>query len=68
LADQNDDCPNEITAAVRDAREHNAAAAPSKEERRKHNRWPIASIGFGIGSAALGAAVLYADRNRSKRK
>jgi hypothetical protein len=68
LSDQNDDCPNEITAAARDARDHNAAAAPSKEERRKRGRWPMATIGFGIGSAALGAAMLYADRNRSKKK
>jgi hypothetical protein len=68
LLDQNDDCPNEITAAARDAREHDVAAAPLKEAHRKRNRWPIASIGFGIGSAALGAAMLYADRNRSKKK
>ena len=68
MSDQHDDCPNEITAAVRDAREQDDAAAPSREERRKRSRWPIATIGFGIGSAALGAAMLYADRNRSKKK
>ncbi|HVI99134.1 MAG TPA: hypothetical protein VM657_08720 [Sphingomonas sp.] len=68
MTDSNQDCPNEITAAARDAREHDAAAAPSKEAHRKRRRWPIASIGIGLGSAALGAAVLYADRNRGKKK
>ena len=68
MFDQNDDCPNEITAAARDARAHDAAAAPAKDAHRKRSRWPMASIGFGIGSAALGAAMLYADRNRSKKK
>ncbi|MCM8729650.1 hypothetical protein ACFO8O_01520 [Hephaestia sp. GCM10023244] len=68
MTDSNPDCPNEITAAARDARAHDEAAASAKEAHQKRRRWPIASIGIGIGSAALTAAFLYAGRNRDRKK
>lgn len=61
---QNDQAPaNEITAAAHDARRcREAAAATTEPGKRRH--WPLATIGIGIGSAALAAALLYAGRDR----
>ena len=56
------DGENEILRAARDAkaREDAAKAAQGKK------RWPIAKIGLGvgIGSAAVAAAVLFANRDK----
>lgn len=58
---------NEITAAAHEAKRCRDGAADTAEPgKSKDNRWPLATIGFGIGSAALGAAMLYA--NRGKRR
>ncbi|MFV0625104.1 hypothetical protein ACBY01_13990 [Sphingomonas sp. ac-8] len=59
---------NEVEAACQEAkRVREAAAEGTAVDRRKH--WPAVpiSIGVGIGSAALTAALLYANRTRSKR-
>jgi len=56
---------NEIMAAARAAKARKDAAAGTPEPAKGRN-WQIAAIGAGIGSAALAAAVLYANRNRKK--
>ena len=60
-----DDAPNEILAAVKEAKAHAAAAAHSVRDTRS---WPLAKIGLGvgIGSAAVAGAVLFANRNKDK--
>ena len=61
---QDDDAPvNEITAAAHDARRCREGAAGTIEP-GKARKWPLATIGIGIGSAALAAALLYANRDR----
>ena len=61
LAD--DDDSNEIIAATRAAKRHQEAAAGTPEPAR--NRvWPIAVAGVAIGSAALAAALLYAQQRK----
>lgn len=61
---QDDDAPvNEITAAAHDARRCREGAAGTIEP-GKNRKWPLATIGIGIGSAALAAALLYANRDR----
>ncbi len=59
-----DDAPNEILAAAREVKEKAEAAAASVADHTKG--WPIGRIGLGvgIGSAAVAAAVLYANRKR----
>ena len=56
---------NEIVAATLAATQQRAAAAAA-DIIAQAKRWPIASIGLGIGSAAVVAALLYANRNRKK--
>jgi DNA replication protein DnaC len=58
---------NEIMAEARAAKARKDAAAKTPEP-SKGVTWQIAAIGAGIGSAALAAAVLYANRNSKKRK
>lgn len=59
---------NEITAAAHDARRCREGAADTAEPgRTKDKSWPLATIGLGIGSAALGAALLYASREKRRR-
>ncbi|KQR83217.1 hypothetical protein [Sphingomonas sp. Leaf343] len=55
--------PNEILAAAREAKDHAAAAAEKMLERKN---WQLGKIGLGvgIGSAAVAAAVLFANRQR----
>ncbi|WEK44132.1 MAG: hypothetical protein P0Y64_04700 [Candidatus Sphingomonas colombiensis] len=57
--------PNEILAAARDAKAHEKGADEAKRERRTRN-WNLGkiSLGVGIGSAAVAAAVLFANRDR----
>jgi len=61
-----DDAPNEILAAVKEAKAHAAAAAHSARDATRS--WPLAKIGLGvgIGSAAVAGAVLFANRNKDK--
>ena len=56
-----DDEPNEIVAAAVDAKARRKRA--NKKERG--GKWPLKAIGLGvgIGSAAVAAALLYANRN-----
>lgn len=66
LSSTDEDDANEILAATREAKEHREAAAVTADP-AKAKRWPIATIGLGIGSAAVVAALLYANRSRQKR-
>ena len=62
-----DDAPNEILAAAKDAKAHAAAAAASVKDATRN--WPLAKIGLGvgIGSAAVAGAVLFANRGKDKK-
>lgn len=56
---------NEIEAAARDhKRVRDAAEASARAAAR--DSWPIVPIAIGVGSAALAAALLYANRGRNK--
>jgi hypothetical protein len=57
------DTPNEILAAAKEAKLHAEAAAKATVEKAK--TWPLGKIGLGvgIGSAAIAGAVLF---NRSR--
>lgn len=60
---------NEIEAAALAANRVRAAADAAELARRPNARnWPLVplGIGLGIGSAALVAALLYANRPRDK--
>lgn len=54
-----DEEPNEIVAAAKDAKARTSRA-------KKRDGWPIKAIGLGvgIGSAAVAAALLYANRDK----
>ncbi|WP_244624337.1 hypothetical protein [Sphingomonas sp. So64.6b] len=58
---------NEIEAAAREAKRAREAADASVEAREDGGNWPILPISIGVGSAALAAALLYANRSRKKR-
>ena len=58
--------PNEILAAARDAKTHGENADKAKRERESRN-WKI-GIAAGIGSAAVAAAVLFANRDKNGKK
>ncbi|WP_267394573.1 MULTISPECIES: hypothetical protein [unclassified Sphingomonas] len=60
MADQ----PNEIleaAAAAKHARDHAAAGTADPASK---SRWPMRIIGVGIGSAAVAAAVLFANSGK----
>jgi len=61
-----DDAPNEILAAAKEAKLHAEAAAKATVEKAK--TWPLAKIGLGvgIGSAAIAGAVLF-NRSRTQK-
>lgn len=61
-----DDQPNEILAAAAQVKAQAEAAAEVVADRAKS--WPLAKIGLGvgIGSAAVAAAVLFANRSAKK--
>ncbi len=54
--------PNEIVAAAKAAKERTERANAKKDA----GNWPLKAIGLGvgIGSAAVAAAMLYANRDR----
>lgn len=56
---------NEIMAAARAARERQKGAEGTPEP-AKLSKWGIAAIGAGVGSAAVAAAVLYANRGKKR--
>ncbi|MBY0521182.1 MAG: hypothetical protein K2P79_12250 [Sphingomonas sp.] len=57
---------NEIEAAAHAAKR--VAAAADETEANAEKRWPVSAIaiGVGVGSAALAAALLYANSSRKK--
>jgi hypothetical protein len=57
------DEPNEILATAAAAKQHREAAKQAKPGRKG---WDLGRIGLGvgIGSAAVAAAVLFANRNK----
>lgn len=67
MTDLTEDAPNEILAAARAAKTQSDAAAKALADKAGH--WPIGKIGLGvgIGSAAVAAAVLFANRSRPKK-
>ena len=67
LPPTSEDAPNEILAVAKDAKEQAIAAAEALAKRTRD--WPIAtiSLGVGIGSAAIAAAVMFASREREKK-
>ncbi|WCM25465.1 hypothetical protein NDN01_15565 [Sphingomonas sp. QA11] len=66
MATDDQDDTNEIIAATRAAKKQREAAAATGDT-AKAKRWPLTTIGLGIGSAAVVAALLYANRSRQKR-
>lgn len=60
---------NEIEAAAIEAKRlREAADVTDKSLKEPNNKgeWPIVPIAIGVGSAALAAALLYANRGRRK--
>lgn len=60
---------NEIIAAAQDAKARKSAVGANPEPPVAGDpakRWPVAAVGLGIGSAALAAALLYANRSRGR--
>lgn len=57
---------NEIMAAAREAKARAKGAAANAPEPAKLSKWGIAAIGAGIGSAAVAAALIYANRNKKR--
>ena len=59
------DEPNEIVAAAKAAKDRQDAAGQAD----KAKNWPVAAfgVGLGIGSAAVAAAMLFANRQRSRK-
>ena len=60
------DEPNEILATVAAAKAHEEAGAPKAAAARRERNWQLGKIGLGvgIGSAAVAAAVLFANRGK----
>ena len=68
MADQPDEQPNEILEAAAAATARGAAAETRTADPAKTGHWPMRIIGVGIGSAAVAAAVLFANSGRKKGK
>ena len=60
-----DEETNEILAAAKHAKAQKEKADAAQKSAK--GDWPIAAIGIGVGSAALTAALLYANRHRGKK-
>lgn len=59
------DEPNEILATAAAAKAHERAGAPKAEASRRARRWQIGRlVGVGIGSAAVAAALLFANSGK----
>lgn len=65
-----DDEPNEILAAAAAAKAHEVAGATNAAEHHRRRRWQPGKtwLGVGIGSAAVAAAVLFANSRRDDDK
>lgn len=60
-----DDEPNEILATAAAAKAHQKAGGDKAEASQRARRWQIGRlVGVGIGSAAVAAAVLFANNKR----
>ena len=61
------DEPNEIVATAKAAKDHKDAAGEAAPDKAKS--WPVAAfgVGVGVGSAAVAAAMLFANRQRSRK-
>jgi len=68
MTDRAPETMNEIEAAAHEAKRVRKAAEDTAGETGKG--WPVSAIaiGVGVGSAALAAALLYANSGRSKKK
>lgn len=62
-----DEPENEILAAAKAAKARKEAADATPEP-SKIRTWELAAIGAGIGSAAVAAALIYANRSGGKSK
>ncbi len=62
--------PNEILATVAAAKAHEEAVTGKGEAQARARRWQIGKtwLGVGIGSAAVAAAVLFANSRGEKEK
>jgi hypothetical protein len=62
--------PNEILATVAAAKAHEEAAIGKDEAQARARRWQLGKtwLGVGIGSAAVAAAVLFANSRGGKEK
>ncbi len=62
--------PNEILATVAAAKAHESAATGKGEEQARARRWQLGKtwLGVGIGSAAVAAAVLFANSRGENKK
>lgn len=62
--------PNEILATVAAAKAHEEAAAGKDAAQSRSRRWQIGKtwLGVSIGSAAVAAAVLFANSRGEKEK
>ncbi|AXJ95637.1 MULTISPECIES: hypothetical protein [unclassified Sphingomonas] len=68
MADHQPDQPNEILEAAAAAKAAGHAADARTADPAKTGHWPMRIIGVGIGSAAVAAAVLFANSGRKKKK
>lgn len=60
------DEPNEILATAAAAKAHEKAGAEKAQASERARRWQIGRlVGVGIGSAAVAAALLFANNRRS---
>jgi len=65
----NEDEENEVLRAARERHEQQEAAEAAEAEAKDGKRgraWKTAAAGLGIGSAAVLAALLYANRDKIK--
>ncbi|MBI0475427.1 hypothetical protein D9601_08700 [Sphingomonas sp. MA1305] len=67
MADQSADQPNEILAAAAAAKASGSAAQAHTADPAKKGHWPMRIIGVGIGSAAVAAAVLFANSGKGQK-
>ncbi|MDR6788109.1 anti-sigma-K factor RskA [Sphingomonas sp. BE138] len=65
-----DEQPNEILATAAAAKAHEEAGAPGAAAHQRKGHWNPAKtwLGVGIGSAAVAAAVLFANARKDEGK
>jgi hypothetical protein len=69
-SDVSDEQPNEILEAAAAAKAHEEAGASSAAAHQRKGRWQPGKtwLGVGIGSAAVAAAVLFANSRKDEGK